>query len=143
MKQGKVLLVDDEVDFTRVLAQRLETRDFEVETADNGLKALESIKQTSYDIILLDLQMPEMNGLETLKQLRKDHPDLQVVLLTGQGDLKSGIEAMKLGAADFLEKPADINELIEKIKNAKTHKAILAEKEAEEKIKNILDSKGW
>jgi DNA-binding NtrC family response regulator len=143
MKHSKVLLVDDEVDFTKVLSQRLEARGLEVEIANNGVQALEKIGLVNYDIILLDLRMPEMDGMETLKRLHKERPDLQVVLLTGQGDLKSGVEAMKLGATDFLEKPADIKELMEKIKDAKTQKAILVEKKAEESIQQILGTKGW
>ncbi len=143
MTQSKVLLVDDEIDFTKVLSQRLEARGLDVEIAENGIQALDKIGQVNYDIILLDLQMPEMDGMETLKRLREERPELQVVLLTGQGDLKSGVEAMKLGASDFLEKPADIKELMEKIKDAKTKKAILVEKKAEDSIQQILGTKGW
>ena len=143
MAGGKVLLVDDEQEFTEVLSQRLETRGLEVESAANGAEALRKVDEQNYDVIILDLMMPEMDGLETLKRLRHDRPDLQVVLLTGQGDLKQGIEAMKLGAADFLEKPAEIEALMEKIREAKMHKAILIEKAAEEKINEILTSKGW
>ncbi len=143
MTQSKVLLVDDETDFVRVLSQRLEARGLEVDSASNGIEALDKAGSENYDIIFLDLRMPEMDGIETLKRLHRERPDLEVVLLTGQGDLQSGIEAMKQGAADFLEKPADINDLMEKIKEAKTHRAILMEKEAEENIKAILGTKGW
>ncbi len=143
MTQTKVLLVDDEIDFTKVLSQRLEARGLDVDIAENGVRALEMVQQDNYDIILLDLRMPEMDGLETLKRLREERPDLHVVLLTGQGDLKSGVEAMKLGATDFMEKPADIKEIMEKINDAKTQKAILAEKIVEESIQQILGTKGW
>ena len=143
MAQSKVLLVDDEVDFVRVLSERLEARGLAVEGAANGIEALEKVQKENYDIIFLDLRMPEMDGLETLKRLHEERPELRVVLLTGQGDLKSGIEAMKQGAADFLEKPADIKDLMEKIKEAKTHRAILVEKKVEESIKAILGTKGW
>ena len=143
MSRGKVLLVDDEKDFVDVLSQRLEARGLTVETASNGEQALQKACAEDFDIIFLDLVMPKMDGLETLKKLHAEKPDLQVILLTGQGDLKSGVEAMKLGAEDFLEKPADIKKLIEKIDAAHTNKIILVEKESEEKIKNILDTKGW
>ncbi len=143
METGKVLLVDDEQEFTAILSERLESRGLKVECASNGKEALEKIQKESYDIIILDMVMPEMNGLETLEQVKKDRPDLQVLLLTGHADLKSGIEAIKMGAQDFLEKPADIHELMSKIKEAKTQKAILVEQQAEEHIRNILKTKSW
>ncbi len=140
---GKVLLVDDEKEFTHVLSERLQKRDLEVESVHSGKEALARVEEESFDAIILDLVMPQMDGIETLKKLRVSHPELNVILLTGHADLKSGIEAMKLGAADFLEKPAEIGKLMEKIKEASTQKAILVQKEMEEKITNILQTKGW
>jgi DNA-binding NtrC family response regulator len=143
MTSGKVLLVDDEKEFTSILSQRLETRGLTVQSAANGKEALEKIQEESFDVIFLDLVMPEMNGLETLQQIKKDRPDMQVILLTGHADLKSGVDAIKMGAQDFLEKPADIQQLMEKIKEAHSQKAILIEQQAEEQIKTILGTKGW
>ena len=139
----KVLLIDDEQDFLDALSERMRARDMEVTTSTSAAVALKKAEKESYDAIVLDLMMPEMDGLEALKQIKKNNPDLQVILLTGHATVEKGIEAMKLGATDFLEKPADIKTLTEKIKNAHASKMILVEKQTEEKIKSILAVKGW
>jgi len=87
--------------------------------------------------------MPGMGGLETLRQLRAENPDLQVIILTGHASLEKGVEAIKEGALDFLEKPVDINKLMAKIGEAKQKKVLLIEKKAEEKVRDLLNSKGW
>ena len=84
-----------------------------------------------------------MDGIQALTALKGKKPDLQVILLTGHATVQKGIEAMKLGAMDLLEKPADINELTEKIQKAKARKMILVEKKTEDKIRDILKSKSW
>ena len=139
----KVLLVDDEPHFVKLLAERLEGRGVNVETAGGGPEALDKVKDEPYDAIILDLLMPDMDGLETLKQLREINPDLQVILLTGHGTIDKGVEAMKLGAMDFVEKPADFKELMEKIKEAKDKRMLLVEKRHEERIKELMKSKSW
>lgn len=139
----KVLLVDDEQDFLDALSERMEARDMEVTTSTSAKDALKKAEKEPYDAIVLDLMMPEMDGLEALRKIKKNNPELQVILLTGHATVEKGIEAMKLGATDFLEKPADLKTLTEKIKNAHTKKMILVEKRTEEKIKNILAVKGW
>ena len=139
----KVLLVDDEPHFVKLLAERLAGRGFNVETAGGGNEAIDRAKEESYDAIVLDLLMPEMDGLETLKQLKEINPDLQVILLTGHGTIDKGVEAMKLGAMDFVEKPADFKELLEKIKKAKDKRMLLVEKRHEERIKELMKSKSW
>jgi len=139
----KVLLVDDEQDFLDALSERMRARDMEVTTSTSATDALEKAKKEPYDAIVLDLMMPEMDGLEALQKIKKNNPNLQVILLTGHATVEKGIEAMKLGATDFLEKPADLKTLTEKIKNAHARKMILVEKQTEEKIKNILAIKGW
>jgi DNA-binding NtrC family response regulator len=138
-----VLLVDDEPEFTQVLSQRMESRGVDVDTAAGGREALEKVKDQSYDAIVLDLFMPEMDGMETLKRLVADNPALQVILLTAHATLSKGIEAIKLGAMDFLEKPAEIQSLMEKIQQAKANKMLLVEKDVEEKIKGILETRWW
>ncbi len=143
MANEKILLVDDEQEFTSVLSERMETRGLKVDTAASGKEALEKVDEESYDAIIVDLMMPGMDGIETLKRMLKKNPDMQIILLTGQATLEKGIEAVKLGAADFLEKPADLQQLMEKIKNAKDKKMLLVEKKAEEDIKHILKTKGW
>jgi DNA-binding NtrC family response regulator len=139
----KILLVDDEKDFTKVLSERMETRGFKVEIADSGPVAIEKAKDQSYDAIILDLAMPEMDGIEVLKILLKENPDLQIIFLTGHATLEKGIEAVKLGAVDFIEKPVDIETLLEKVNEAKTKRDLLSEKESEKNIKDILKNKGW
>ena len=139
----KVLLVDDEQDFLDTLAERMRNRDMEVTTSSSAVDAIKKAEEGSYDAIILDLMMPGMDGIEALKELKKNKPDLQVILLTGHATVGKGIEAMKLGATDFLEKPADLKVLTEKIKNAHTKKIILMEKKTEEKIKHLLAEKGW
>ncbi len=139
----KVLLVDDEKDFLETMSERMRARDMNVTTTTSPTEALKKVQEESYDAIILDLMMPEMDGLETLKELKKKNPDIQVILLTGHATVQKGVEAMKLGAVDLLEKPADIAVLTEKIKKAHAKKMILVEKKAEEKIRHILAEKGW
>lgn len=139
----KVLLIDDEVEFLDTLSERMRLRGMDVSTAETADNAVNAIDDEDYDAIVLDLQMPDMNGIEMLKVIKKSYPDMQVILLTGQATLDAGIEAMKLGAMDFMEKPADINSLTEKIKKAQAKKMVLVEKKAEGKVKEIIKSKGW
>jgi len=139
----KVLVVDDEQEFLDTLAERMRDRGMDVSTTTSATDALKKAEEESYDAIVLDLMMPEMDGLEVLKALKKKKPELQIVLLTGHATLAKGIEAMKLGAIDFIEKPADLKVLIEKIKEAKAQKIVLVEKQIQEKMKDIIQGKGW
>jgi DNA-binding NtrC family response regulator len=100
----KVLLVDDEPEFLEAMAERMRTRGLSVTTASSAREALELAKQTAFDAVILDLMMPGMDGLEAFKVLRSDHEDTQVIFLTGHASVDKGIEAMKLGAMDFVEK---------------------------------------
>ena len=143
MAEAKVLLVDDEEEFTEVLSERMKSRGLSVDSATNGEEALKKIKDATYDAIILDLAMPGMDGIDTLKKLLEQNPDLQVILLTGHATVDKSVEAVKLGAKDFLEKPADIEKLIAKIKEAKSERMLIVEKQMEEEIQNILKSKGW
>jgi DNA-binding NtrC family response regulator len=115
MKKLSVLLVDDREDFVSALAGRLKLHGMEVETATNGEDALAIVQEKTIDVVVLDVIMPGMGGLEILKRLKKTHPDIQIILLTGHGSTKEGIEGMRLGAFDFLIKPVDIEELIAKM----------------------------
>ena len=118
----KVLLVDDEKEFVETLAERLRNRGMAVSATDSPLEALGKAEKESYDAVVLDLMMPEMDGIETLARMKKHNPDLQVILLTGQATVEKGVEAMKCGAMDFLEKPIDLKVLAEKIKKAHVRK---------------------
>lgn len=139
----KVLLVDDEEQFLETLAERMRARGMEVTTATSAAEALKKVAAESYDAVILDLLMPQIDGIETLGILKKKNPDIQVILLTGHATVEKGVEAMKQGASDFLEKPASVEVLTEKIKKASAKRMVLVEKHTEEKIKEILQEKAW
>ncbi|UCF92974.1 MAG: response regulator [Desulfobacterales bacterium] len=139
----KVLIVDDEQEFLDIVSERVRARGMEVSTTTSALDALKMVDEESFDAIVLDLMMPEMDGLEALKRLKKKKPEVQIILLTGHATVQKGIEAMKLGAIDFIEKPTDLQELTEAIKKARAHKVILAEKKTQETIKKIISAKAW
>ena len=141
--EASVLLVDDEKQFLDALSERLETRGLKVNAVTSGEAAIEQAKEKNFDAIIVDLAMPGIDGIETLKRIKKDRPDLEIIMLTGQATVKSGVEAMKLGAEDFLEKPVDLKVLLEKIGKAKNKRMLVVEKSREEEIKNILKSKSW
>ncbi len=143
MTNEKVLLVDDEQDFLDALGERMRARGMKVSTAASAVDAIKMADREAYDAIVLDLQMPGMDGLEALKALKDKNPDLQIILLTGHATVEKGIQAMKLGAMDLLEKPADLETLTAKIHKAQAKKMILVEKHAEERIKEIMTKKGW
>jgi DNA-binding NtrC family response regulator len=138
-----VLIVDDEKEFLDLISDRLEARDMKVSTATRAKDALSLLDKESYDAVVLDLQMPEMDGLEALKRIKEKNPDLQVILLTGHATVEKGVEAMKLGAMDLIEKPADLSTIIDRIKRAKAEKIILVEKKSEQRIRDILTRKAW
>ncbi|MBW1808493.1 MAG: response regulator [Deltaproteobacteria bacterium] len=143
MTTDKILLVDDEAEFVEALAKRMKARGMQVEVASDGQTALDIAGSTNFTAIVLDLKMPGMDGIETLKRLKQINPDLQIILLTGHGSIREGVDAIKLGAIDFLEKPADFHELMEKIEQAKAKKLLLVEKRTEEKLADILSKKAW
>jgi DNA-binding NtrC family response regulator len=139
----KVLLVDDEEEFVETLAERMRNRGMDVETSNSGSAALDLIDDDSYDVVVLDLKMPGMDGLEALERIKKRRPEIQVVLLTGHATVEKGVEAMKRGALEFLEKPIDLSKLSEVIHKAKAEKMILVDEDTEERIKEILREKSW
>ncbi len=143
MPNEKVLLIDDEKEFAEVLAERMEARGLKITTADSGPKAIQCVADENFDAIVLNLFMPGMDGIETLKQLLQKNPDLQIILLVGRATIKKGVEAIKLGAMDFIEKPAEFEKLMELINKAAAKKMLLVEKNMEEKMSAILKQKGW
>jgi DNA-binding NtrC family response regulator len=143
MSRSRVLLIDDEEEFTAALAERLEVRGMSVETATSGESALDKVSKRDFDAVLLDLAMPGWDGIETLKRLKKERPDLQVVLLTGRATVEKGVQAMKAGALDLVEKPAEFQELLAKIEDASARKAMLVEAKLESELDDILRKKGW
>ena len=118
----KVLLVDDEQDLLDAMAERMRVRGMEVSTTTSAWDALQKTEEGLYDAIIIDLMMPEMDGLEVLKAIKEKKPDMQVILLTGLATVEKSLEAIKLGAMDLMEKPPDLIALTEKIRKAKTRK---------------------
>lgn len=117
-KEIKVLVIDDEVAFANTLAQRLSMRDMEVFTAYDGKAALSKLREKTADVIILDLKMPGMNGMDVLQEIKASYPDIQVIMLTGHGTDRDADEARRLGGFDFLNKPADIDHLERRIRRA-------------------------
>jgi DNA-binding response OmpR family regulator len=107
----RVLVVDDEVDFATALASRLNRRGFAAAAVFTGAEAVRAVGEGEVDVVLLDLRMPGMDGLSALREIRRVAPDTRVIVLTGHGTVSSGIEGMRIGAEDYLQKPADIETL--------------------------------
>lgn len=141
--QAKVLLVDDEVDFIDSLSNRLEVRGLTVSTSSGGAEALDLLHEQKFDVVVLDLSMPGMDGLEVLKKMKAEAPDTEIIMLSGHGSIKASTEAIKLGAEDFLEKPLDLGTLLEKIDEAKDKRILLLQERSKEQIKDILKNKAW
>jgi DNA-binding NtrC family response regulator len=138
-----VLLVDDEHEFVGALADRLAMRDLDVDAAEDGETAIAKAEQRAFDAIVLDLAMPGMDGIETLKGLLNLNPDLQVILLTGRATIPQAVEAIKLGALDLLEKPADIETLVQRIELAANRRLELSQERIDRTIKDIMAKKSW
>jgi DNA-binding NtrC family response regulator len=113
-----ILVVDDEASIRRTLREILEYEDFEVEEAEDGEEALEAIQAHQYDLVLLDVKMPEVDGMEVLEEIADSAADLPVVMISGHGTIETAVEATKLGAYDFIEKPPDLNRLLVTVRNA-------------------------
>jgi DNA-binding NtrC family response regulator len=118
----RVLLVDDERDFLDIMAERIRARGMAVTTATSAEEAAKMVKMGSYDTVIMDFMMPAMDGLKALKLLKDIQPEIQVILLIGDATADKCSEALRLGALDVIEKPADLNLLIQKIKDAKDRK---------------------
>ena len=130
-----IMLVDDEVPFVETMAKRLVKRNIKTITAFNAEEGLEKLKDNQdLDVIILDIKMPGMDGIDALKEIKTASPLVEVIMLTGHAKIESAIEAMKLGAHDFLMKPFDIEELVLKIKEA-AEKKQQHEKKIEEAFK--------
>ncbi len=114
-KKPTILYVDDEEDLRFLVKDQLGTRGFEVQTADDGDTATEMMKKGSYDLILLDIRMPRMNGIEVLKYMRENKVNARTIMLTGMDDLTIALEAVKNGANDYLTKPYEVDGLVKSI----------------------------
>jgi len=128
MENLRVLVVDDEADFLETIVMRLQRRKIDASGVDDGKKALEIVENERFDVVVLDVLMPGMDGIETLKLLKKRKPFIEVIILTGHGSVESGLQGMQFGAFDYIMKPADLDELLEKIQQAYERKRIHEEK---------------
>ncbi len=138
MAIANVLLVDDEVPFVETMTKRLNKRDLQVSTAFSGAEALEKLgKESRIEVVILDVKMPGMDGIETLREIKRKHPLVEVVMLTGHATVETAIEGMKLGAFDYLMKPCDMDVLISKVRGAASRKREQENKIIEARIKEI------
>lgn len=138
MTIATILLVDDEVPFVETMTKRLTKRDMTVLTAFSGQQALSVLaEKDSIEVVILDVKMPGLDGIETLKRIRADFPLVEVIMLTGHATVESAIDGMKLGAFDYLMKPCDLDHLIEKVLEAAQRRRKHEEKIIQARIKEI------
>lgn len=114
----KILMVDDEVKFLKAVSDRLSIKGFDVTTASNGDEAIQAANQGGFDVALVDLQMPGIDGTQVLKILKQNHKFIEIIMLTGHATVDSAVECTKLGAFKYLEKPYDFEKLVEVLKDA-------------------------
>ena len=138
MSKTRILLVDDEAPFIETMSKRLMKRNLVVECSYSGTEALARLeKGEDLDVVILDVKMPGMDGISTLREIKRMRPLVEVIMLTGHGTLESGIEGMKLGAFDYLTKPCDIDKLMAKIQEAAEAKSQREEKITQARIRDI------
>ena len=138
MAIAKILLVDDEVPFVDTMIKRLTKRGMDVVPAYNGTEALAKLKDLArIEVVILDVKMPGMDGIETLSEIKKAHPLVEVIMLTGHATVESAIEGMKKGAFDYLMKPSDIETLVSKVAEAAAKKRRHEEKIIEAQMREI------
>ena len=138
MSRVKLLLVDDEERFLSTTRILLEKRDVEVETATNGFDALKIMDEKNIDLVILDVKMPGMDGVETLRKMKRRFPIVEVIMLTGHASVESAVEGLKLGAFDYVMKPCDIPAMMTEIEEAGEKKFATEEKIRKAKIDNII-----
>ncbi|MHB8789212.1 MAG: response regulator [Desulfobulbaceae bacterium] len=148
MAEMKVLLVDDEETYVQTLSERLKMRDLKNDTVYDGSQAIEFVDENEPDVMVLDLKMPGIDGMEVLRQVKKKYPNIQVIILTGHGTDRDEDESRRLGVYDFLKKPVDIEELVNRIKAAYKEKiqntmaaAAFAEEGEFETARNMMGKK--
>ncbi|MBW1698902.1 MAG: response regulator [Deltaproteobacteria bacterium] len=132
----RILLVDDEKEFMQTFAKRLRSRNFDVTTAYSGEEAIEKLREYNYDVAIIDVLMPGISGIDTLKKIKEIKPLTEAIMLTGHATVETAIQGMKLGAYDYLMKPCKIDVLIDKINGAYERKA-----QQEERIRKALAEK--
>lgn len=136
----RLLLVDDEQQFIDQLSERLKIREYEVTACLNGESALEKVRKYNFDVVVLDVAMPGLDGIETLREIKRLKPLTEVIMLTGHATVESAIEGMKLGAFDYLMKPTKTDDLVAKVDLAYERKAEQEERIRQAKVKEIVSS---
>ena len=135
----KILIVDDEVQFLESIARRLELRDFEVTKAASGAQAVRAARERKFDLALLDLKMPGMDGIQVLEMLKREHKYLEVIILTGHGSVDSAVECTKLGAFGYLPKPYELEKLLDTLKDAYQARMVKKFQDDQERAGKIAD----
>jgi DNA-binding NtrC family response regulator len=140
----RVLVVDDEVDFVEMLSLRLEENGEQVYQAFDGKAALDLLERQkgAVDVVILDIKMPGMDGIDVLKEIKEKYPLLEVIMLTGHGTAETAVEGMKIGAYDYLLKPADFEDLLEKLDGARKRKDAQEERIREAEAKLLVRKSG-
>ena len=138
----RILLVDDEKDFVEMLGLRLEEAGEKVTPAYSGQECLQVLEKKEIDVVILDILMPGMDGIATLKEIKRRFPLVEVIMLTGHGTTESAVEGMKLGAFDYLLKPAHFGELTAKLESARKRKDEQAERIRKAEAKLLLRKSG-
>lgn len=130
----RVLVVDDEVDFLETMVNRLKRRRLDAAGVESGKAALDLLETQPFDVVILDIRMPGMDGLEVLKLIKRRHPLIEVILLTGHASIESGMQGMQIGAFDYVMKPANFDQLLEKAQQAYERK-LLHGKQIEQRLR--------
>lgn len=128
METIQVMLVDDEVEFLETLIKRMKKRNVDITGVKSGEEALITLDQNQVDVVILDVRMPGMDGIETLKEIKKRYPLIEVIMLTGHASVEVAVQGMELGAFDYLMKPMNIDELLYKVEDAHKRKSIQEKK---------------
>lgn len=143
MSKPFVMLVDDEAEFIDTTTKRLEKRGLKVLTAYSGKEALEKVSSNrNLEVMILDVKMPGMDGLEVLQEMKKRYPLIEVIMLTGHATIESAIEGMKAGAFDYLMKPCEMDQLVEKVQEAADKKRSQDEKIEKARMEKVMSSRG-
>jgi DNA-binding NtrC family response regulator len=138
MNSINLLLVDDEEQFLATAKKLMDKRGVNTFVSTNGFDALRILKERRMDVVLLDLKMPGIDGVETLRKIKSNYPEMEVILLTGHASVESAVEGLKLGAYDYLMKPSTIPDILEKVKEAYERKTAREEKSRKTKVDNII-----
>jgi two-component system, OmpR family, response regulator len=134
MEGFRVLVVDDEPDFLETIVKRLRKRKVDATGVNSGKAAIELLEKQFFDVVILDFRMPGMDGIATLREMKKKRPLMEVIMLTGHASVESGMQGMQLGAFDYVMKPAEIDDLLDKVRQAYERKSIHEEKIRQSKV---------